>query len=218
MRHSSIIILLVFLTLITSWLPTSATISGRIDYSIPIDYSKLSQSELEDKVKVYYFNALKLKDGEINNDITNALIIYSVLQKIEPESFIYCIKLGTLYDKINMDKYSKSNFSRAIGIDNTRPESYFGLGEFYYKREMYRKALKYYNEAYQKGYQTNFDMLCRMGDIYEKFGDTHSALKYLKEASSQSSTPELENLIKRVETQHSINKEYYSDTRIKIPN
>jgi len=54
-----------------------------------------------------------------------------------------------------------------------------------------------------------------MGDIYEKFGDTRSALKYLYDAQKQSANAELDAKIKRIELQDSINKEYYSDTRIR---
>lgn len=215
MRQPSIIVLLISLVLLSSVLTVSAAIRGKIDYSIPVDYSKLSESELEDRAKVYYFNAQKYKDGEVNEDITNALMLYSVLQNINPDNLNYCIKLGALYDKLNMDKYAKGNFSRAIGLDASQPEPYFYLGEFYYKRQMYRKALKYYAEAYKRGYETNYDMLYKMGDIYEKFGDTRSALKYLNDASKQNPNSELDNKIKRIEAQHSINNEYYSNTRIK---
>ena len=54
-----------------------------------------------------------------------------------------------------------------------------------------------------------------MGDIYEKFGDTRSSLKYLKEALEQNPNTELENKIKRIEANDAINKEFYSDTRIR---
>lgn len=215
MRQPSIIVLLISLIILSSTLSVSAAIRGKIDYSIPVDYSKLSETELENKAKVYYFNAQKYKDGEVNEDMTNALVIYSILQNINPDNLSYCVKLGALYDKLNMDKYAKGNLSRAIGIDASKPEPYFYLGEFYYKRQMYRKAMKYYGEAYQRGYQTNYDMLYKMGDIYEKFGDTRTALKYLKDASAQNPNSELDNKIKRIETQHSINNEYYSNTRIK---
>lgn len=215
MRRPSIILLIISLVLLSSSLPTIGAIRGKIDYSIPVDYSKLSESELEAKAKVYYFNAQKLKDREINEDMTNALVLYSVLLNINPESIDYCVKLGSLYDKLEMDKHAKGNFSRAIGIDATRPEPYFYYGEFYYNRQLYRKALKYYNEAYKRGYKTNYNMLYKMGDIYEKFGDTRSALKYLQDASFQNANSELDNKIHRIETQHSINKEYYSNTRIK---
>lgn len=215
MRQPSIILLLISLMVIGSGLSAFGAIKGKIDYSIPVDYSKLSEPELEAKAKVYYFNAMKLKDGEMNEDMTNALMLYSVLQNTNPENISYCVKLGTLYDKLNMDRYAKGNLSRAIGIDASQPEPYFYLGEFYYKRQMYRKALKYYGEAYQRGYTTNYDMLYKMGDIYEKFGDTRSALKYLQDASAQNPNSELDNKIKRIEAQHSVNKEYYSNTRLR---
>ena len=80
---------------------------------------------------------------------------------------------------------------------------------------MLRRALKYYREAYKLGMNTNYDLLYKMGDIYEKFGDTRSALKYLQEAQIQSTNPELENKIKKIEAQDAINKEYYSNTRIR---
>ncbi len=215
MRQPSIIVLLISLLILSSGISAFGAIKAKIDYSIPVDYSKLSEPELEDRAKVYYFNALKYKDDEVNEDMTNALMLYSVLLNINPDNLNYCVKLGALYDKLNMDKHAKGNLSRAIGIDSSHPEPYFYMGEFYYKRQLYRKALKYYGEAYQRGYQTNYDMLYKMGDIYEKFGDTRSALKYLNDASAQNPNSELDNKIKRIEAQDSINKEYYSNTRIR---
>ena len=62
---------------------------------------------------------------------------------------------------------------------------------------------------------SNYDLLYKMGDIYEKFGDTRSALKYLHEAARQNPNSGLDNKIKRVELSDSVNKEYYSDTRLR---
>lgn len=214
MRQPSIVIL-IFAVMLTCLVPAYSAIKGGVGYSIPTDYSKMSESELELKARNYYFLSQKLKDGEINEDMTNALMLYNVLQNINPGQISYCIKLGSLYDKLNMDRYAKGNFSRAIGLDASRPEPYFYFGEFYYKRQMYRKALKYYNEAYKLGYDSNYDLLYKMGDIYEKFGDTHSALKYLNAASDKNPNSELDNKIKRIEAQDSVNKEYYSNTRIR---
>lgn len=209
MRQLSTIFLLIILATMCISSPAYGAIKAKIDYSIPIDYSKLSESELNERVKVYYFNAQNLKDGECNEDMTNALLLYSILQNMKPENLSYCVKLGTLYDKLGKDKYAKGNFSRAIGIDSTQPEAYFYFGEFYYKRQLYRMALKYYNEAYKRGYNTNYDLLYRMGDVYEKLGDTRSSLKYLNDALLQNPNSELDKKIKSVETQNSINREYY---------
>ena len=189
-------------------------IKGAIEYSIPVDYSKLSEVELYDKAKVYYFNAQKAPDGVITEDVTRALMIYAVLERMNSECVEYPLRQGVLYDKLNKNRYAKGCFFRAIGIDSSKPDAYFYLGEYYYKREMYRKALKYYNEAYNKGYLTNYDILYRLGDIYEKLGDTRSALKYLIEAQQQSPNIELENKINKINVRHAVNKEIYSNTRI----
>ena len=69
--------------------------------------------------------------------------------------------------------------------------------------------------AYKNGYETNYDLLYKMGDVYEKLGDSHSALKYLKAAEKQSSNSELTSKIKEVEAQDAINSLYYRDTRIR---
>lgn len=216
MRQLAITFLLIIFVLSFGQIPSVAYIKGNVEYSIPTDYEKLSEQELADKANKYFFLAEKYEDGIVNEDITNALFLYSVLQHKNPENIIYAVRQGVLYDKIGVDRYAKGCFSKAISINKTIPEPYFYFGEYYYKREEYRKALKYYNEAYNKGFVTNYNLLYKMGDIYEKFGDTRSSLKYLNEAKKQSPNPELENKIKRVESQDLINKEYYSDTRIRI--
>ena len=215
MRQFSIIFLLILITHLTIVLPSFSAIKGKVDYSIPLDYSKISEQEIELKARMFFYNAEKLKDGIVNEDMTSALVHYSVLQNVNPDKIEYPVKLGILYDKINKDRQAKGCFSRAIGIDKTNPLPYFYLGDFYYKRELYRRAIKYYNEAYAKGLNSNYDLLYKLGDIYEKLGDTRSSLKYLTEAQKQSPNPELDGKIKRIEMQDSINKEYYSDTRIR---
>lgn len=215
MRQFSITILLIFAILFGTNIPTFSAIKGGIEYSIPTDYSKIDEQEVELKARLYFYNAEKLQDGIVNEDMTNALMLYNILQKINPDKIEYPIKTGILYDKINKDRQAKGNFSRAIGIDKTNPLPYLHLGNFYYKRELYRKALNYYNETYKRGFEKNYNLLYKMGDIYEKFGDTRSALKYLRDAQAQSSNQELENKILRIEAQDAINKEFYSDTRIR---
>lgn len=216
MRQPSIIILSIFILLMGFYAPAFSALKTGINYSIPIDYDNLSEYELQPKAEKYYHNAIRLKDGIVNDDMTNALMLYSILLNINPENTTYMVKLGTLYDKIGKDRHAKGNFARAISTNAKCVDAYFSYGNFYYKRESYRKALKYYNEAYKLGYQTNYDLLYQMGDIYEKFGDTRSALKYLNDAFIQSPNPDLESKIKKIELKQATNKEFYSNTRIKI--
>ena len=215
MRQPSITALLIIIFTVLIQFPAYGSIQGGIQYSIPTDYSKLSEAELEARAKKYFYLAQKLDDRKINEDMTNALMLYTILQRVNPENIDYCVKLGILYDQVDLDRYAKGNFSRAISINKTKPEPYFYFGEYYYARQSYRNALKYYKKAYNTGYNKNYDLLYKMGDIYEKFGDTRSALKYLLEASSQNPNEELDNKIKRIDLQNNVNKEYYSNTRIR---
>ena len=215
MRQVSIVFIFILFLASNLMLTTHSAIKGKIDYSIPIDYSKLSEDELNIEANKYFHNAVLLKDGIVNEDMTNALTIYTILENIDPDNVEYCAKLGILYDKLGKDRFAKGKFSKAICIDSKHPKPYYYFAKFYYKREMYRKALKYYNEAYKCGFDKNYDLLYNVGDIHEKFGDTRSALKYFRDAEKISPNPELKARIKKVEAQDTINYEYYSDTRLR---
>ena len=212
MRH----LIKIFLTLVFTTLPAFSAIQGKLDYSIPIDYTKLSREELDTKAGFYYNLAIKNSQDKVNDEMTAALNLYKILQNQNPENTFYNIRLGHLYDIIGQDKYAKGCFYQAIGCDDSQAEPYYRLGEFYYRRQVYKRALKFYKEAYRKGFSKHYETLYKLGDIYEKFGDTEAALKYLKLASEQSPNSELDSKIQRVETANQANKEYYSDTRIRL--
>lgn len=205
-------ILFLFLFLFMA-VPAYPALKGGLEYQIPVDYSKLNEAELEEKAGFYYH--LALKNETLNDDMTAALNLYHILAHKNPANTEYKIKLGTLYDIIGKDRYAKGCFYDAIGVDKSKPEPFFRLGEFYYRREMYKHALKMYRIAYRKGYMTHYDTLYKMGDIYLKLGDTKAALKYLNQASEISPNPELSEKINKAENADVLNQEYYSDTRIR---
>ena len=128
MRQLTTIFLFILSLLVISIQPSFCAVKGGIEYSIPVDYSKLSETEILERAKVYYHNAEQVKDGVVNEDVTNALFTYSVLQNINPENIDYSIKLGKLYEKIGKDRYAKGNYARAIGINISKPEGYFCYG------------------------------------------------------------------------------------------
>ncbi len=191
-----------------------ATIQGGIDYKISIDYSKLDEKELQQKADFYYSYAIKT--GNLDENMTSALTLYHILAHKNPENIYNLTKLGTLYDLIGKDRTAKLAFYDAIGINSQKGEPYFRLGNFYYRRELYKKALKMYKEAYKKEYSNHYETLYQIGDIYEKFGDTEAALKYLNLAKKINPNTELDNKILKVENTHKINNEYYSNTRIRV--
>ena len=193
-------------------LPSFSALQGGLEYSIPIDYSKLNEEELAAKAGIYY--NLALRNGANSEDMTAALNLYHMLAHKNHTNVMYLTRLGTLYDVAGKDRYAKGAFFDAMGIKPNEPEAYFRLGEFYYKRQMYKKALRFYGEAYKFGYTYHYETVYKLGDIYEKFGDTKSALRYLRLASTINANSELDDKLMRVENADKINREYYSNTRI----
>ena len=108
MRQLSITILLISLALLINQNTAFSAIKGKVEYSIPIDYSKLSEPELSVKARKYYINALNSDTRPISEDMTNALMLYSILEKVNPDSVEYAVKLGVLNDRVGKDRYAKA--------------------------------------------------------------------------------------------------------------
>ncbi len=157
--------------------PSFAALRGNIDYTIPIEYKNLSEAELEAKAEVFYNSALKTTDGKLNENITQSLVLYNALSRKNPENIIYALRAGSLYDLIGKDRYAKGCYCRAMGVDSSRPEPYFYMGEFYYKRQLYRRALKMYKRAYEHGYSNHPQTVLRLKQLYLMLDDKESRAK-----------------------------------------
>lgn len=169
MRQLSTIILVIFFLFMTN-LSAHSAYKGGISYSIPVEYKNLPESELRGKAENFFVLAKGCEGNIPDSNMTNALVLYSVLQNMNPYNIDYSVKLGILYDRINKDRYAKGNFSRAIGVDSSRYEPYYYFGEYYYRRAQYRMALKYYKKALERTNTPNYNLVSRMNDIYAKFG------------------------------------------------
>ena len=188
-------------------IPAYSAIKGSIDYKIPIDYTKLNQTELEACANDFYTTAIISKN--LDENMTSALILYTILTNKSPSNISYALKLGKLYDVIGKDRYAKGNYYHAMGLEPKNPEPYKYLGDYFYDREQYKKALKFYNTAYDKGFSNNYETLYKMGDIYQKFGDTQNSLKFLEAANEINFNEELTKKINTIKNNNSFNKEYY---------
>ena len=200
-------ILLIQLILFFTFLPSYSALKGGVDYKIPFDYTKLNQSELEAKAEYYYTPALKSK--VLNDNMTYALNLYSLLSNAYPENITYTLRLGKLYDVLGKDRHAKGQYYHAMGVNQSRPEPYFYLGDFFYEREQYRKALKFFLKAYDLGYSEHYQTLEKIGTIYQKFGDTEKALYYLQCAVVLNPSDTLYARINRIKDADDINNEYY---------
>ena len=199
--------LLIPLILCFSILQSYSALKGGVDYRIPFDYTKLNQTELESRAEFYYNSALNTK--ELNEDMTYALNLYNLLSNAYPENITYPLRLGKLYDVLGKDRHAKGQYYRAMSVNSSRPEPYFYLGDFYYEREQYRKALKFYLKAYDFGYTEHYQTLEKIGTIYKKFGDTEKALYYLQCAVVLNPSDSLYVRINNIKSADDTNNEYY---------
>ena len=199
--------LLIPLILCFTILPSFSALRGGVDYKIPFDYTKLNQAELEEKAEFFYTPAIETK--QLDENMTYALNLYALLSNAYPENIMYPLRLGKLYDVIGKDRHAKGQYFRAMNINPSRPEPYFYLGDYYFKREQYRKALKFYLKAYDIGYSEHYPTLEKLGTIYQKLGDTEKALYYLQCASTISPNDDLFNRINNIRNANEINQEYY---------
>ena len=167
--RQSIIILLTLLTINLSASDSFGAFKGGIEYTIPIDYEQINESEFAQKADFYYNKVYSL-DGT-KDDMSQALILYSALNKKCPWNIDYSIRLGNLYLKNNKYRYAKGCYCQAMGIDAKRPEPYYYLGDLYYKREQYRSALKMYKRASEYGYADNIDNINKINKIKRMLGE-----------------------------------------------
>ena len=201
--------LLIPLILCFTLLPSFSALRGGVDYKIPFDYTNLNQAELESKAESYYTSALNSK--ELNENMTYALNLYALLSNAYPENITYALHLGKLYDVLGKNRQAKGQFYRAMGVNPSRPEPYFYLGDFYYEKEQYRKALKFFLKAYDLGYSEHYQTLEKIGTIYQKFGDTENALYYLQCAVVLNPSDDMYARINNLKSADDTNSEYYKN-------
>ncbi len=164
----------IFLILVSFTItPVYSVLEGGIDNSYTIDYTKLNKSELENKANFVYESALASKT--INDSMTQALNLYTILKNIDPKNMTYTLRLGLLYDTLGKDRLAKGNYYQAICTNPKKPEPYFYFGNYFYKREQYLKALRFYKKAHEHGYSSNYELLEKINGIYKKLGDTETS-------------------------------------------
>ena len=88
----------------------------------------------------------------------------------------------------NSEPPSKSSFQviNNICLDINRKDPYLNyyLGDFYYKRRDFKRALRYFRIAYNNGYRDYYDLNYKIATIYEKFADLLKAKYYYEKAYS----------------------------------
>lgn len=207
------LVLLIIVTLISTGV--YAVEKGGVEYTpYTIDHSKLDLTTLEQEAVQYYtLSTTATTKEDIEKYTTYALGAYKLLFDAKPDNINYCLKIAKLYDKNNKDRYAKEYYYRAITLNSSSAQPYEGFGDFYFTRANYRRALKYYIQAYNNDNNIQ-NVNNRLGIIYTKLGDTDAALKFTQKSPTPSQNTNNSDKIRLLEELNSSNAVYYQNTRV----
>lgn len=205
---------LFLILIITSLLNTSvyAIQKGLLEYDDNrVDYSLMNPEPIQIEADYYLDTALATQDFKIQKQLLEvASGKYFLLSKINPQAITPYVQLARIYDITKHDKYAKEYFYKATNLEYLNPFANFYFGEYYFKRNDFRRALKYYQIAYQNGYNEIYELNIRLAMIYEKLGDLENARKYYNTAITIDSSDS--NIINKIEQLNQLNydsSEYY---------
>ena len=189
---------------------------GEVEYNNKfIDYSKIDKNETLKRADYYFNKALNEEDKDIKkNYLQKASGEYFILTQIEYNNLYPIVQMARVYDLENKNSYAKAYFFQALKIDKYNTQTNYYFGEYYYKRRDYTRALYFYNIAFENGLQENFDILLKMGIMYEKLGDLLRANQYYKKAYLvKPENTELPDKIREIENLKYRNTGYYMRRR-----
>lgn len=164
--------------------PGYAVEFGEIRYNDAfIDYSKIDKGLTLELADFYFDKALKTKNPEERKKLLHkASGEYFILTKAEPKNLYPIVQMARVYDYEQENSFAKAYFFQALKIDKNNADTNYYFGEYYYARKDYKRAIYFYNKAFDNGYRENFNILIKMALMYEKLGDLLRANQYYKKA------------------------------------
>ncbi len=176
-KNAGIIILLVIFNLFSAF--ACAAVTQDYISSATLSYSKLNQKSIKENAEkdfeLYFVTKDKITAEKYLNAAMNK---YYILTQIDPTDIDAYIKLGKIYDEKNVSYLAKEYFYKALNINKEASLANFYFGDYYYKRNDYKKALYHYKIAYNNGVAKTYDFNLKLATIYEKLADLSNAKKF----------------------------------------
>ncbi len=184
-----------------------------------IDHTLIDYPKMEKEADTFFVAAADSKsDFERNRLMEAAQARYFQLAEYDSTQIKYPLQLARIYDFTKEDRLAKGYFFRALNLDAHNAYANLYLGDFYFARDDYKRALKRYRDAHVNGLQNKYELNYNMGIIYEKFGDLVNAQKYYSAVAAAKNTPELQNKINSIKALDYGKSEYYYKIRGKSGN
>ncbi len=171
-----------------------------------IDYTVLNSQEVLAEADMFFE---KYEEANEIKYLTTAMAKYYILTRINPTDIYSTIQLARTYDIVKNDKQAKKYFNIALDINKKDADLNYYFAEFYYTRNDYKRALKYYKKAYDNGYSDDYDANLKIATIYEKFADLVKAQYYYEKTNSIKKTQRLDKKINNIKKLNYDKSEYY---------
>lgn len=210
MCFKNIVISIISTFLISS--PVFSTESGGVEYhDYLFDYSHLDPEPLKSEADLWLSQALDEQNINVKNDLLHqAMKNYYILLKISPGDVDVLNKRALIYDIQDKNLLARSFFSRSLNIQKDNPETNYLVGDYFFKRRDFKRALRYFSAAYENGYN-GFDINYKLAVVYEKLGDLCNAKHFYQEAYSfDESKSEILDKIQNIPEE---NEEYHGTIR-----
>ena len=195
-------------------LPVFSIEKGSVKYEDNLmDYSVLDGQKILTEADSFFERYEATRDPK---DLSTAMGKYYIVTKIYPVEIYPMVQLARTYDEKKLDRFAKQYFSICYDIDKKDPYLNYYMGDFYYKRNDFKRALRYFKRAYENGYGEYYDLNLKIATIYEKFADLLTAKYYYEKAFSlDQSNTNLKDKALQIESLNYENSGYYKDNSIR---
>ena len=192
-------------------LPCFAVEKGSVKYEDNLmDYSVLDGRKILQEADSFFEQYETTKDP---NYLSTAMGKYYIVTKIYPIEIYPMVQLARTYDEKKLDKFAKEYFSICYDINKKDPYLNYYMGDFYYKRNDFKRALRYFKRAYDNGYSEYYDLNVKIATIYEKFADLLTAKYYYEKAFSlNQSNTNLKDKALQIESLNYYDSGYYKNS------
>ena len=207
-------ILYIFICFFIFVLPVFSVEKGSVKYEDNLmDYSVLDGQKILQEADSFFEKYEMTKDPKY---LSTAMGKYYIVTKIFPVEIYPMVQLARTYDEKKLDRFAKEYFSICYDINKKDPYLNYYMGDFYYKRNDFKRALRYFKRAYENGYGEYYDLNLKIATIYEKFADLLTAKYYYEKAFSlDQSNTNLKDKALQIESLNYENSGYYKDNSIR---
>ncbi len=184
-----------------------------------VDYSLIDFVQMEREADDFFIQGSECTDKAQRDEyFEGAQARYYQLAEYDMAKIKYPLQLARIYDYKKENRLAKGYFFRALNLDLNNGYANLYLGDYYFKRNDYKRALKKYLVAHVNDLQNMYELNYNIAIIYEKFGDLVNAQKYYSAVAAAKNTPELQNKINSIKALDYGKSEYYYKIRGKSGN